>query len=619
MKKLLLVLVCLLLCGCARSTPEAPPPPPAETTAPSEPLLQCRMEPEAPIRRHYPEGLEVYLLSQSNVHSIFPWEDHILLFSGEDRTTVSLLHGEDFSVSDAVTLDFALSPEDPSLHFTDSGLSFYDPTRQQSILWNPRLQEVRHISITEPISGTPVLSADCATLYYCTGNAIRARDLDSGIHRTVKELSYDDQAIVGVHLQDTVLQCRIQDGDAVRTLFLSAQTGQLLSLQEGDVSLLTQEDAYYAALPVSGLDMLIYGNTATTPMALYPEDLSAKYFYLPQNQALVTASLRSDGQVQLCCYSLRSGSITAALTLPSLQTVKDVDSASDGSVLILAHDPEQTRDVLYRWNASSPVFAPEDSSSVYALPYPGTDPADNGNLALCRTYAAQLAKKYGLQILIGEEAAQVQPWDYSFDAETLPQVLHSELRLLDQRLSRYPQTLLDQTQAHFSSLKLCLVRQITGTAASGSLDTATGIQFLEGTDAYVVITVGKYAEQALYHELFHVMETHILTESSALDQWTQWNPTDFDYSYGYAPKDIPDSYLSGSSRSFVDLYSMTYPKEDRARIFEAAMLPGNAELFAAENLQGKLTALCEGIRQAYRLRKVPDPFPWEQYLDISFA
>ncbi|MBQ2927189.1 MAG: hypothetical protein IJD98_01300 [Oscillospiraceae bacterium] len=622
MKKLLLVLACLLLCGCARNapdTPDAPPLPPPETTVPVETRPLCWEDTDHPLLDHYPQGLDIYPLSLPDVHTLHTMGEQILLLSGQERTTLTLLGGEDLTVVNTATLDFPLEAGDPSLQITAEGLSFYDPMRQQSVLMTPQLQESRRIYMTESITGSPLLSDDRATLYYCTGSAIRARELESGIHRTVKELSYDRQTIIGTHLSDTVLQCRIQDGDTVRTLFLSAQTGQLLSQQEGAVSLVTQGDKFYASLPVSELDMLIYGQTGTVPQILYPEDLSASHFYLPRNHCLVTASLLPDGQVRVCCYCLESGTLSGTLVLPAMQVPKAVDTAPDGSIVLLAYDPDRACDILYRWNPSAPVFAPESTDAVYALPYQGTAAVNAASLDQCRDYANTLSEKYGLRFLLGEDALTVQPWDYQFEAETLPQILAQELKLLDQRLRRYPQTVIDQTRSHFSSLTLCLVRQITGTAASGSLETATGIQFLEESDAYVVLSVGKYAEQALYHELFHVMETHILTESSALDEWSRWNPPDFDYTYGHTPADVPDSCLSGSSRSFVDAYSMTFPKEDRARIFEAAMLPGNEDLFAAENLQGKLTALCEGIRQAYRLRKSPDTFPWEQYLRAPLA
>ena len=93
----------------------------------------------------------------------------------------------------------------------------------------------------------------------------------------------------------------------------------------------------------------------------------------------------------------------------------------------------------------------------------------------------------------------------------------------------------------------------------------------------------------------------------------------FEYTYGYSTITDADKYLSGEDRAFVDTYSMSFPKEDRARILENAMLSGNEALFSPPIMQAKLTKLCEGIRQAFGLRKSKETFPWEQYLEESLA
>ena len=64
----------------------------------------------------------------------------------------------------------------------------------------------------------------------------------------------------------------------------------------------------------------------------------------------------------------------------------------------------------------------------------------------------------------------------------------------------------------------------------------------------------------------------------------------------------------------MDTYSMSFPKEDRARILERAMEQGNEALFASPAMQAKLSCLCQAIREAYGLKKSPETFRWEQYL-----
>lgn len=615
--KLLLVLVCLLLCGCAKEAPE-PTVPPA-TTLPPEAAPVSMYAPNHALENQYEGALKVYPLTMRKVLGIRPIEDDLLVFSGYGSTTLTLLTGEELLTAGEVTLDFELDPQDPSIQILEGTISYYDPNSLEMVILGRKLEEIRRIPLPNGLLGSPIFSEDRSILYYCTSEAIVAWDLESSIHRRIKELSYEDQRLTGLHCGGTVLQCRILDGQTVKTLFLSTESGLLLSQQSGDIDLVTVGERYYAKLPVSEMERLVFGTGAEAPMVLYPEDPAAEAFFLPVLDAVVTASILPDEQVQLHCYALSSGTIRAALTLDPLQSPKAMITDAYGAVNILIYDPANDCDVIYRWESTAPVFAPASEGETFTDAYSGTEEEDSQLLAQCQSLAAQLSDVYGIQILVGGDAAAVQPWDYEFLPETLPRVLLQELRLLDQRLSQYPKSVLSKTASHFASLKLCLVRQISGTAASGSLATATGIQFFDGTDAYVVISVGKYSQQALYHELYHVMETHILNESSALDQWSDWNPQGFDYSYGYDPSEEYLQYLSGENQAFVDSYSMTFPKEDRARVFENAMLPGNTSLFSSQTMQRKLTAICESIRQAYGLRKSPEAFPWEQYLTQSLA
>ncbi len=188
-------------------------------------------------------------------------------------------------------------------------------------------------------------------------------------------------------------------------------------------------------------------------------------------------------------------------------------------------------------------------------------------------------------------------------------ILRRELELLDHRLSQFPEGLLQTTAASFQSLNIGLAAQISGSVQGGSL------QFFSGKNANILLAVGDDSESALHHQLFHVMQTHILSHSSAFDQWDSLNPKGFQYDYDYTTNAIRNSgiYLTEDNRYFLDTFSMSYPKEDRARIFEYAMLPGQEPLFKPKAIQKKLKAVCRGIREAYCLT-AEGPYPWEQYL-----
>lgn len=608
--KLLSLLLCLLLCGCARDTTkpqiENPTIPPA-TVAETQPVILWETEPSR-------QGtLTVYPLRLRKVREVCAMGNDLLVLAGRGNTTLARLTGEPLTAAASIELDFELAAGD--IQIREDHVSFYDPEHRLLRILDRELREIHRIPITEPVQGSPVLTADGNTIFYCTNSALLAWDLCSGIHRTVKELSYDSQELIGLHLDGTVLQCRIRDGSTLRSLFLAADTGQQLSLQEGDVTLETLDRYYYASVPVGSLALPVFGQAGGIPQAVYPEDTAADCFFLPQKHAAVTASLDASDCPRLRYYNLTSGTLGAELALEPLQMPKSIVSDEKGNIWFLIYDPTADQDQLCCWNVSAEAFRAELDSTYVGI-YSGANSQAPETLNQCQELAASLSDKYDITILIGEDAAEIQPWDYRFEPETLPQVLSAELKLLDQRLGEYPEVVLRKTAACFPSLTISLVRSITGTTESTrSLDSATGIQFLDDTGAaYVAIAVGKYSQQALYHELFHVMETRILNESTALDLWNSLNPPEFFYTFGFTEPEQAEQYLSGKNRAFIDGYSMTYPKEDRARVWEAAMLPGNAELFESEIMQRKLTALCKGVREAYGLKKSEETFLWEQYL-----
>lgn len=604
MKQFFAVLLCLLLCSCAR-----PAPPALEETVPipaDVPVMAGLYDPAHPMEAEYPGLIRAYPLKLQDVQDILAFGKDVLILSGKDSTTMTLFTGEQLQEVASLTLDFSLKSEDPSLQILEKGISFYDPIKKATLVLDHRLQEIRQIAAPEEISGKPILSSDGITLYYCTGWSVTAWDLNTGIRRTLKELAYDGQQLTGLHLEDAILECTIRDKDTVTKHFLSSDRGvEIGTLPEAGV-LHTGKNRYFAALPDGYQTLMIFGNTEDPAELLFPEKNWQQQFYLPEDHAAVTADTAEDG-CRLNYYELSTGILRSSLMLPIPQVPQNIINCKGHASYILAYDPEADQRILYRWDVLRQT--PDTSNTaIYKTDYHGIDDPDLEALEDCRKYAKTIGEKYGLRICIWEDAVQVQPWDYRFEPEYLAPVLRKELALLEQRLAQYPDNVLEQTKAHFTGLTICLVRSITGTGDGPGLSTATGIQFFHDNQAYVVITTGKYSQQAIYHELYHVMETHILTDSTALDSWESLNPSDFTYGQEQ------EIYLQGPTRAFVDRYSMHHLKEDRARILENAMLPGKQDVFQSEYMQRKLHAMCSGIREAYGLKKHPDPLPWEQYL-----
>lgn len=612
MKRLTLVLLCLLLCGCARKAPAASPETVTEPTAVSG--NADLYDPNHPMEQSYPGLVRAYPLTLRKAHGIRALGKDVLILSGQGSTTLTVFTGEDLYEAASLTLDFFLKQEDPSLQIHRSSLSYFDPARNEIIELDHRLQEIRRIAAPDNLSGKPILSSEENILYYCTDWSVTAWDLESGIRRTVKELSYEQQELTGLHQNGQILECTIRNNGVTSKLLLSADQGLEIKTLPEDTMVATMDGRYFFALTSGYQNLLVFGKADGSPELLLPDSVWKQQFYLPEDHAVVTV-LPSAAGTQLHYYELNTGILRTSLTLDPLQTPKNMVNCKGHAVYILTYDPAGDCDMLLRWDV---LRQPPDSANVtsYKTDYRNPDDPDLEALEKCREYARAIGKKYGITLRVWEDALAVQPWDYRFTPEHLVPVLQKELALLDQRLAQYPETVLQQTKAHFAGLTICLVRQITGTGDKNALSSATGIQFFEDKEAYVVITTGKHAEQALYHELYHVMETHLLTETTALDRWEAINPAGF--VYGRSPQDA-DMYLQGQTRAFVDRYSMGAVKEDRARILENAMLQGKEEVFRSEYMQRKLVALCTGIREAYGLKKHPQVLPWEQYLVTPLA
>lgn len=593
MRILLSALLCLLLCGCAGEQPPA-------DTEPLPTQSASYIQAKETLEERYGSAVTAHPLTQREVRSLRRTDDGLILVSGQGRTVLTLLR-EDFSVAAETEPDDALE---------GSGLCFFDGETRELVILDSGLQPLHRITLPSELTGSPLISPDRNTVYYCTSHAIHAWDLTSGIRRRVKELSYDSQSLTALHLDGQVLQCRVQDGSAVRNLFLDTQTGRLLWEHPGEIDLITQSDRWYASFPAGFRTELVFGS-GDAARGLYPRESDSETTFLPGENAAVTVTYLDSG-ILLEHYDLSAGQRTAVLTLEELHTPKAITEAN-GCVQILIYDPASDCDAILSWDPS--VSELRDTAS-YTEDYYTAEAPDAAGLALCRAYAEELSARFGVEIRIGPEAAAHQPWDYTFQAEHQYRVIREQLLKLEQCLSRYPPEVLTQTAAHFQGLTVCLVRSIRGSTEDSSLDIATGIQFLEDGRAYVVLSAGAYQEQALYHELFHVMETHILSGAGALDQWDSLNPAGFSYDLDYAANALRSSgvYLQKGQRAFVDTYSMSFPREDRARVFEYAMLSGQESLFREKILQEKLSALCLGIRDAYGLKKWEEALPWEQYL-----
>ncbi|MBQ8834418.1 MAG: hypothetical protein IJ001_05785 [Oscillospiraceae bacterium] len=617
----LLLLLCLLLCGCAgEAVQEEPATIPSVTEAPAPTLDTTGFYiPGSALEAETNGAVRAYPLSGQDASGILPLRDGILVFSCTESTTLlTVLTGDTFYSAASLTLDFALSPEDSTLRRWDGGISFYDPITGEVVVLDSSLREISRIAAPEDMTGAPLLSGDRTTLYYCTASAIRALDLESGISRVLKEIRYPSQNVTGLWLDDTVLECSLSDNETQDTLYLSTVTGETMYMTANSITLTTAENSWYASFLDGSLQVYLFGQPGEEPAVLAPDELSTDCHFLAEDNAAVIIRQPDMETTVLDYYDLETGLLTSSLTLEADFYPWCVESAGNGQVAFLCYDEAYDCNTLYCWDTTA---LPSGNTQCYTGPYYTMDEPDYDGLAACTLYAQEISEKHGIQVLVYRDAVEVQPWDYEFTYEYQPRVLMQELKQLDARLENFPDGVLQTLAEQYTGLRIAIVRSISGSPESGSLDTAVGIQFWEEYDAYIVLTAGMNTEYTLYHELYHLIDTYLLNETNAFDQWDLLNPVGFSYDFDYIANQTRNSseYLREDARYFIDTYSMSYPKEDRARIMEYAMTEGNESYFQCDTMQKKLKTICEGIRKAFGLRKSPETFLWEQYLEESLA
>ena len=315
------------------------------------------------------------------------------------------------------------------------------------------------------------------------------------------------------------------------------------------------------------------------------------------------------------CYDLSTGRLRTSFTVTEFMRPMVTDGG-DGILWLLAWSWERESWILCRWDTNA---CPSGDPAVYTHTYYSRSNPDLAGIARCQALALEIGQKHGVQILVWEDALEMVPWDYRMTEEYDVPLLEEQLRLLDQRLGNFPEGFLTQLAETGSGLTVCLVRQIQG-AEGVAVEAASGIQYWLEDRPCIALTTSA-TEGSLYHELCHVMDTRVFAHSNAYDQWEELNPSGFKYDYDYAANATRNAgeYLRDAERCFIDTYSMSFPKEDRARVLEYAMTPGNEDYFQSKVMQAKLKQICVGLREAFGLKKSPETFLWEQYLKESLA
>lgn len=486
----------------------------------------------------------------------------------------------------------------------------------------------------------PVISSDGKYAYYSDeiGSACYRMSLDTGISETI--LSFDTEKY-SKSVSDI-----IRFGDR-----------EILILSVYDYITYESSDDYYDTatfeliqnLPLqvqyeacgSGYGCQIYDLTSQIIHLPEPTKDSAKEFF-PQNPdeyyaywfihdnrllTFITVEDPEDAlfnQSRIRVYDLMTGKCTYETNVSFNADDSDyvvgyisniMYSPKYNAVMGIFHGMEYT---FFLWDLNNDSSHSSDET-VYTDKYYASDEINTDGINAMKAIANELGIKYGINICIADES-RTDTGDYLAGQVFQPTLIRNALIILDEALSNYPKDFFYQLQNEDGvPLEINLSGTISPVGGYDSISNAVGLHNYNSGMQYVILDINNLylLETTIYHEIFHAIDWVITYNSIWFDNdWNALNPEDFEYDYGYVSNESNNdtTYLYYTDEGyFIDIYSKSYPNEDRARIFENAM-SGNTYYFESEGLYRKLSYICQALREVFDSSTWEETTTWEAAL-----
>ena len=597
------LLVLLLLTGCAEAVPEGTEQPASPTNiAPTTQPDPGIYDPDHILTRQTGGAVLAYPLD-GTVCGMYPMGGKILLSSlCEEGLQLTLLAGEN-CVKEAQTVLAGIEAE--HLLWAGAGkAACYDPATDCLILLDGRLKEQERIKLPQGITSAE-MDSSLSALYYTLEDKICALNTETGISRLLRQSQGHSFCITGLE-KDALLQCWTTGAEEIQTKeLISCVDGQIRYTGTAVQDIVTAGDTWLALYADGPVTQWLY--SSGSPEQVFRPALDGSAELLENGNIL---SRPKDAPQVLEYYDMQKQSRAASVTLKNIAATA-FHTAGETGIWFVATDTSGA-DTLCCWDPEK--SAAEPAQCLYQR-YTRENPDAEG-LARCADYAREIGEKFGITVSLEVPEALLER--YRFETEYHADAVYAALEAVEHGLSQFPEDFYERVVrvTNTRSFHISLVRSITGIGGEAVPD-GRGLQVWHDGDAYIAVAVGADTLSQFYHQLWHMTETYVLSRNSVLDTWDWMNPKDFAYleTYEFAEEQIPEAWLSGQDRAFLNTYSMTFAREDRATVMEYAMAPGNEACFESEIMQQKLNSLCWSIRRAFRWQKAETVFPWEQYLN----
>ena len=595
MKRLwILLLAVLLLAGCKKQ------PPATDATESTDPVNQGLYVENSAAEQATGGAVRTYALPEDTYFNITGVGANVLTMGQKGLT---LLSGDRAEVISTLQTGEITSVSVLDTHAT--GVAYYSPNTRMVHVLNPQMQIVTQLVLPSTVVGNPVISIAKYEVYYSTGTEIRAMNMNTGISRLLRQQTVANLALMGACFGGDVLQCQYKnEAGAIQMVYISTETGQTLNSAKGISNLQTSGQEYFAYWLDGTVRQVVFGTRGVGAQSFLapaiPEGKAGGRVAMPTMRGVVDY-METDSGLELTYYDLNTGKKTAQIVIPGIKSPSKLHS--DGANIWIL--PSDQQNVLYRWEISKSRL---QEDAIYTGPLYTAENPDTQGLTQSRQAADDYQKQYGVKLLLWQDAV-ARTGGYTLVAEHKTQVINQFLEQIQPVLACFPEKFLLKT-VEKGWLQIALVQSIDGDK--------DWVQFWEDGDCWILISAKADPAKALIQGMAYGIDSHVLGNSRKYDTWNQLNPRNFTYATTNKAENMA-KYLEPATRYFADEISLTYPHEDRCRVFYNAMLPDNAEMFASPVMKEKLLRVCTAIREAYNLEKSTVTYAWEQYLDTPLA
>lgn len=407
---------------------------------------------------------------------------------------------------------------------------------------------------------------------------------------------------------------------------LDLASGEVTPLNvEGDFcAYVPEKDLWLGTLPEDSYTCILGGNGRETQQFT----LAETYSTLTPRGEILSRNYQS-GRISV--YNT-DGKLCSALQLPMGEFGFDAyisgdmvwDAARNGYFLTYTdfrelpagEDPEaepQTVSIL----AFLQLHDPKEEGSLTMAPYAGdTVPVGSAVEQALFDRAEALGERFGVQILIADQCTGIYD-DFKAELVTDAQTIDNFLTELETALSKYPNGFLSQlTYGTIRQLEFSVVGKLTPVEEDEYGASNAFAQPL--TDKYIIVADAYSAwDTTIHHELSHVLDHRLQWDAEhradalySEDRWASMNPDDFTYDMSYM---LHQDRWDFNDRYFMSSYACTYPTEDRATIWEQAMV-GNDYPFRDGPMREKLKYYSDCVRDCMDTTGWPAVLPWETVL-----